>query len=188
MHQNFHRLHTRGRRSRGLVVDRQGMMIGPECVIVRYTASGFRCVGRAEAAVIQQIAFSDRRPDWLFDYGCRIAKALGAGNLALAQIYGVHASTLVELSDQQVACLAKAAAIVKAGFNPDEARDWHGRWTTEGNTANTQVAATRRQDRKSQCIDECYRILERWEPPGSYRNTWDFHNCVNECMERDDWG
>jgi hypothetical protein len=87
----------------------------------------------------------------------------------------------VELSDQQVTCLAKAAAIVKAGFNADEARDWHGRWTTEGNTANTQVVATRRQDRKSQCIDECYRILERWEPPGSDRKTWDFHNCVNEC-------
>ena|SRR5689334_8180013 len=41
-----------------------------------------------------------------------------------------------------------------------------------------QLAATR-----SDCIEKCYQILERWLPfPGSDRNTWDFHKCVTECM------
>ena len=82
-----------------------------------------------------------QRPDWLFDHGCRIAKALNAGELALAQIYGVHASSPAELDDRQVARLAKAAVIVKADFNPDEPRDWQGRWTTGDGAADTQVAA-----------------------------------------------
>jgi hypothetical protein len=188
MQSNLRRLHSRGRLSRGLVVDHQGAMVGTDCVLVRRTAAGFRCVSRQEADAIQQIAFRGQRPDWLFDFGCRVTKALNAGEISLAQIYGVRASSPIDLNDEQMARLAKAATIVKAGYNPNEPRDWHGRWTTEGNTADTQVAATRHLDRKSQCIDECYRILERWEPPGSDRKTWDFHNCVNECMERDDRG
>jgi hypothetical protein len=180
------RLHSRGRSSRGLVVDNQGAMVGPDCILVHPTPAGFRCATREEADVIQRIAFSWQKPDWLFDHGRRIAKALNAGELALAQIYGVHASPSSELNDQQMAQLAKVARVVKANFNPDEPRDSHGRWTTEGSADGTQVAE-RRQDRKDRCIDECWRILERWVPEaGSDRNTWDFHQCVNDCMERAD--
>ena|SRR5215469_7546990 len=178
---NLRRLHPRGRFGRGLVADNQGAMVGPECVLVHRTQAGFRCISREEARVIQEIAFGHRRPDWLFDCGCRIAESLNAGQLALAQIYALRASPSAEFDDRQLASLAKAATFVKANFNPDEPRDWHGRWTTEG--GDTQIAETR-QERKNRCIEQCWRILERWLPrPGSDRNTWDFHQCVNDCME-----
>jgi RHS repeat-associated protein len=36
---------------------------------------------------------------------------------------------------------------------------------------------------KDTCIEKCFKILERPHKfPGSDKNTWDFHNCVNECM------
>jgi hypothetical protein len=44
--------------------------------------------------------------------------------------------------------------------------------------ASPQLAAS-----KSDCIEKCWRLLERILPhPGSDKNTWDFHKCVNECM------
>ena len=48
----------------------------------------------------------------------------------------------------------------------------------------TQI--TQNQSKKSECIKECLWILDRPETrPGSDRNTWDFHKCVNVCMARD---
>jgi hypothetical protein len=36
---------------------------------------------------------------------------------------------------------------------------------------------------KDICIERCYRLLERRLPfPGSDKNLWDFHKCVNNCM------
>jgi hypothetical protein len=43
---------TRGASSRKVVVDAEGAMLGPDCVLVRRSAAGYRCVRRAEAAVI----------------------------------------------------------------------------------------------------------------------------------------
>lgn len=45
-------------------------------------------------------------------------------------------------------------------------------------SARPELAASR-----SDCIEKCYHLLERILPfPGSDKNTWDFHKCVNECM------
>jgi hypothetical protein len=183
MQASFRRLHVRGPRSRGLVVDHQGATVCPDCVLVHRTATGFRCVTSEEADLIQQIAFRDHRPGWLFDFSCRVAKALNAGEVAVAQIYGVHASPPSDLESEQVAQLAKAAIIVKAGCNPDEPRDWHGRWTNQGNTgADTQIAETR-SERKNRCIDQCWGILLLRKP---YRwsdlNRIEFQRCVDDCM------
>ncbi|MGH8616029.1 MAG: RHS repeat-associated core domain-containing protein, partial [Gammaproteobacteria bacterium] len=39
---------------------------------------------------------------------------------------------------------------------------------------------------KNKCIEECSPILERPKRyPGDDSPTWDFHKCVNECMERE---
>jgi hypothetical protein len=183
MQSNLRRLHSRGPQSRGLVVDHHGAMVGPDCVLVRRTANGFRCLNREEADAVQQIAFRGQRADWLFDFSCRVAKALNAGEIAVAQIYGVHASPLGELESEQVAQLASAATIVKAGYNPDEPRDWHGRWTTGGDTADTQVAETK-SERKNRCIDQCWGILLLKKP---YRcsdtNLVEFQRCVDDCMK-----
>ena len=182
MQSNLRRLHQRGERSRGLVVDHQGAMLGPNCVLVRRTATGFRCVDRSEADAIQKVAFRDRRTGWLFDVGCRVANALNAGNVALAQICGVHAVSPTDLDDEQLAKLSKAP-ITKSGYNPDEPRDWHGRWTTGGDTADTQIAETR-SERKNRCIDQGWGILLLKKP---YRwsdiNRIEFQRCVDDCMK-----
>ncbi len=32
------------------------------------------------------------------------------------------------------------------------------------------------------CLDQCYPLLERPQPPGSDSNKWDFHKCMSRCM------
>jgi len=34
------------------------------------------------------------------------------------------------------------------------------------------------------CLDLCYPLLERPQHPSSDRNTWDFHKCMNACLQR----
>ena len=36
----------------------------------------------------------------------------------------------------------------------------------------------------AECLNLCYPILERWKAAGSDRNTFDFHKCMNRCMNR----
>jgi hypothetical protein len=75
---------------------------------------------------------------------------------------------------------------VPAG-NPDG-----GQWTSEGGdsennpeiqriiAAARQLAASRASMNK--CVDLCYPLLERFQPPGSDRNEFDFRKCLNECL------
>jgi len=181
MFKMLHRLHPRGPTSRGFAVDEMGATLGPNCVLVRRTSKGFRCATPAEAAAIQDFVFGTaRRPDWLFGQCCRIAKALGDGQIALAQIYGVQTSP-PELGEDDLATLAKAAPFIKANFDPDEPRDWHGRWSTDGDAADTQVAESR-SERKSRCISECnYILLRPLLGPGDDTRYGDFQRCINEC-------
>ena len=34
------------------------------------------------------------------------------------------------------------------------------------------------------CLDLCFPLLERPQHPSSDRNTWDFHKCMNACLQR----
>lgn len=34
------------------------------------------------------------------------------------------------------------------------------------------------------CLDLCFPFLERPQHPRSDRNTWDFHKCMNACLQR----
>jgi len=43
-----------------------------------------------------------------------------------------------------------------------------------------QLAASRADMKR--CIDLCYRLLERFQPPGSDRNFFDFQKCLNACL------
>jgi hypothetical protein len=85
-------------------------------------------------------------------------------------------------------------ARVPAG-NPDG-----GQWTSEANPENetSQPKATVQRVLESarravaasgglsyqRCLDLCYPLLERFQRPGSDRNTWDFHKCMNICLKR----
>jgi hypothetical protein len=115
---NIRRLYPRGGAGRGIRVDAEGAMLGPECVLVARSSSGYRVIGRDDAAGIQQCAFGvNRDRDWLFRQCQHIADALNKGEIALAQIYGLHIP-INELDDRRLIWLA----LIKAGYNPDEPR------------------------------------------------------------------
>jgi hypothetical protein len=79
----------------------------------------------------------DSRPDWLFEQ-CRrrIAQALDNGQIALAQIIGLHIP-VGELDASQLTRLAAVSALIKANYDPDQPRvpagqAGGGRWTSDG--------------------------------------------------------
>jgi hypothetical protein len=129
--ENMRRLHPRGTENRGICVDTEGAMLGSDCVLVRRTSRGYRAIDREDASALQKCVFGAARDqDWLFRQCQRIADALDKGDLALAQIYGLHIP-IDELDARQPARIS----LIKAGFDPDEPRipegDPHGgEWTT----------------------------------------------------------
>jgi hypothetical protein len=137
MYESMRRLHPRGAANRGITVNADGAMLGPDCVLVRRTAQGCRCIGCDEAAVLQHFLFAGAvEPDWLFQQCGRIAKALDNGEIALAQIYGLRIP-IDDLDSGSLARLGAAAPLIKANFNPDEPRvpagqPGGGEWTTGG--------------------------------------------------------
>ncbi len=81
-------------------------------------------------------------------------------------------------------------------FDPDQPRVAAGnpggaQWTS-GTASNVHsIVATAKRlnlaagpDAHQKCLDLCYPLLERFQPPGSDRNTWDFHECMNACLGR----
>jgi hypothetical protein len=100
-------------------------------VLVRRTPNGYRCLDRSEAAALQILLLVKDDPDWLFRQCRCIAAALAEGNLTLAQIYALYIP-VDDLDDRDLMRLAAVAPLLKANFDPDEPRDWHGRWTSEG--------------------------------------------------------
>jgi len=139
MFETMRRLYPRGAASRGVVVDAEGAMLGPDCILVSRTPDGHRCIAPDEGRAIQAMVFGQGYdPDWLFEQSRRIAQALDRGETALAQIYGLRIP-IGELDGVVLRRLAVASPIAKANFNPNEPRDWHGRWTTEGTGAGAQA-------------------------------------------------
>jgi hypothetical protein len=126
------RLHARDSSSRGVTVDIEGVTLGPNCVLVRRTPEGYRCISKEEASEIQALLGLASDPDWLFRQCGRIAKALADRDMALAQIYGM-AIPIVNLTREQFSKLASLSCFIKANYNPDQPRDAHGRWTDGSN-------------------------------------------------------
>ena len=88
---NMRRLHPRGAANRGTCVDVEGAMLGPECVLVDRSSSGYRAIGGDDAAGIQRCGFGvNRHWDWPFRQCQHIADALNKGEIALVQIDGLH--------------------------------------------------------------------------------------------------
>ena len=72
----------------------------------------------------------------------QVAAALEKGDLALAMISALQLR-LGEIPEERVALLTGAEALLKHGFNPNQPRDWHGRWSTEGSaSSSSQAGAT----------------------------------------------
>jgi hypothetical protein len=120
--------------------------LGPDCILVRRAPGGYRCLAPGEAAALQDFLLGeDAEPDWLFRQCRRITDALDRGELALAQIFGLHIP-VADLTDGQLGQLARAAWLPKAHFNPDEPRipagqRGGGEWTT-GDGSDDMFAPT----------------------------------------------
>jgi hypothetical protein len=134
---SMRRLHPRGRACRGIAVDANGAALGPDCVLVRRTPAGFRCLDGAAANILQKTALGlGHEPGWLFDQCRRIAEALAKGEVALAQIYGLRIP-VGDLDDAALRKLADTARLIKANFDPNQARvpagnPEGGQWTDAG--------------------------------------------------------
>src|ERR1700734_2398321 len=84
----------------------------------------------SEVALLLEAAYGKDSPGLQPRLGA-IAQALNCGDFALAMIAAVHTRT-PELSQEAALRLADAdEALTKYNYNPDEPRDWHGRWTRE---------------------------------------------------------
>jgi hypothetical protein len=135
-------LHERGPANPGIAVDAEGAMLGPDCVLVRRTPLGYRCIDDEEAAVLQACLFGDRSDsDWLLGRCRRIAKALDNCDVPLAQIFGIYIG-IGSLDAERLKRLALAAPMIKASYNPDEPRvpagnPDGGRWTSGGEGGGT---------------------------------------------------
>lgn len=129
------RLYPRGAANRGVCVDADGAMLGPNWLFVERKTSGYQTAPRIASRDVQKALLVDQRePDWLYEQGRRIADALNRGEIALAQIYGLRIP-IDAIDGQKLKQLAVIATLAKTGFNPDEPRipageAGGGEWTT----------------------------------------------------------
>ena len=115
------RLHMRGPRSRGLVVDRDGVALGPGAVLVSRSAAGYRCARNDDLVRLTRLVFAgDVRLQRLPTVLAQMARALDAGDLVKAQLLGLEIP-IGELDDGQLAQLGATSDLLK-GFDPNQPR------------------------------------------------------------------
>jgi hypothetical protein len=96
--------------------------------------------------------------------------------------------------------LAKLSEQIERKYRPDQPRvpagvQEGGQWTagTDPSAASQQsdvqsmlqawkTLAARTSDKRQACLDLCYPLLERWQPPGADFNESAFRKCLNACL------
>jgi hypothetical protein len=124
----------------GLYCGREGLFLGPSALITK-SEGVYRL--RREDDLIKLLAATygtEHQPAALLQRLPLIRKALQEGDLCRAMILAVHAR-ISSLSADGLEKLAKAEALSKYNFNPNEPRDWHGRWTDSGSADPSPAAA-----------------------------------------------
>lgn len=135
------RLHDRGPMARGLVLDADGVMLGPNCVLIARTKTGYRRIDAAGLDRVLKTTFgTDHRLQRFSVVLDRITEALAAGDLVKAQLLGLEIP-LATLDDRQLQRLQSASSLIKAGFDPNQPRDERGQWTADGG-ANASTPAS----------------------------------------------
>lgn len=112
-------------------IDTEGNTVTHDRVLFHRTQSGYVCVALGPPARFLRFAFEDEGEAPFFRACRRYAQSLEAGELMPTQVPGGPFS-LAKFDDPPLRRLAIAAALIKAGFDPDEPRDDHGRWSHEG--------------------------------------------------------
>jgi hypothetical protein len=118
--------------------------LGPDRVFIQRTPIGYVCAGLGDPARLLRLAFEEPREvdaarkhenyetNPIFAATCRrLDKAVEIGGAAKARRLGLEIP-LGAIDDPALRRLAIAAALIKAGFDPGQARDDDGRWTSSG--------------------------------------------------------
>jgi len=101
---------------------------------------------RVELERLFHIGFGERvELGWRMAKLASVARALNAGDRSMASIALVQMN-LPPLPDHAAALLMARADGLNKNFNPDEPRDDHGRWTTEGGTEVAEADAGTKTD------------------------------------------
>jgi len=124
--------------NRRIYCNDDGVFIGPGCALIRAETdlaghTSYKLRARSEVARLLDAGYGFHLGlDALMSRLDAIAKALDDGNATLARI-GALQLGLPELADgAAVNRMAAADRLLKYNYNPDEPRDSHGRWTTDG--------------------------------------------------------
>ena len=113
----FRRLYERGPTACSLAVDRSGVALGPDIVLVEATRGGYRVAAAGQLSRIgSELALGDAAIARLPLVLAQIADELAPGNLAKAQLLALGIP-LPTLNAIQLDRLAKLAHVAKAGFN-----------------------------------------------------------------------
>ena len=124
------RLHSRGPASRGVTVDREGLALGPDCVLVRRIGSRYAAATPKDVRTLLDVAFDYRGDEAPLHQKCSaIAKALDDGGLVKAQLLGLLLP-IGELDVSDLRRLRLASKLIK--FDPAQPRDADGRWSDSG--------------------------------------------------------
>lgn len=127
----------------GLLVDIETGVVRKDHVLVQSAPGALLFLGFGpRAELLCRFAFEEADDPNPFIARCeRIAKAVESGGLAKARGMGVPRRVL-DIEDRTLRRLAIAEALAKAGYDPDEPRDDHGRWTSAAGSAVAAATAT----------------------------------------------
>jgi hypothetical protein len=100
--------------------------------------------------------------------------------------------------------LGRGPAALSAKYSPDQPRvpagsSDGGQWTAAGGGGDVGGEAGGGDDGSAdgqvgkrvsveegylKCLEHCYTLLERYQPPGVDRNHWDYFRCMDKCLGR----
>ncbi len=110
-----------------------------DSILIEPTPIGYLCVGFGDAARTLRFAFEDGADaDDAFGDTLSLAMAMVSREALPTRLVG-SGRRLAKDTDADLSRLAAIASLAKAGgYNPDEPRDEHGRWTTGGSTESEE--------------------------------------------------
>ncbi len=137
---DMRRLYERGRTARGLVVDAEGVVLGPDFVLVRRTSCGYRPCDATHLDLVRKVVFNDddrlqRLPGIL----TAIAQALDARDMVRAQLLALEIP-VGELNDTRLARLSRVSSALRKEYDPNQPRNDRGQWTGSGGAPNAGIA------------------------------------------------
>ena len=124
--------------NRRIYLGDEGVFIGPGCALIRAKTDlagrkSYKLRTRSEIVHLLDAGYGFHFGlDGLMRSLNAIAKALDGGDLGLAWIGALQLGLPALPDGAAVSRMAAADRLLKYNFNPDEPRDSHGRWTTDG--------------------------------------------------------